>query len=90
MDILEWCVRPQNLCIIKYDVKICSCIHIIYSKKKIKQWYVNIIKESFEDNKGVIESRRSTDRQHNTQNKKDSMANNDIQNVVIVAGYYSY
>ena len=37
--------------------------------------------EELEDNKGVIRSRKSKDRQRNGQNKKDKMTNNDPQNI---------
>ena len=34
-----------------------------------------------EDTKGVIRIRKSKDRQHNCQKKKDKMTNNDLQNI---------
>ena len=42
-----------------------------------------IINEKFEDTKGVIRSRNSKDRQHNTmvERKKDKRTNNDLQNI---------
>jgi len=39
--------------------------------------------EEFEDTKGVIRIRKSKDRQHNGQKKKDKRTNNDIQNIHI-------
>ena len=39
--------------------------------------------EEFEDTKGVIRIRKSKDRQHNGQKKKDKMTNNDLQNIHI-------
>jgi hypothetical protein len=41
------------------------------------------MKEEFEDTKGVIIIRKSKDRQHNGQNKKDKRTNNDLQNIHI-------
>jgi hypothetical protein len=41
------------------------------------------MKEEFEDTKGVIIIRKSKDRQHNGQNKKDKTTNNDLQNIHI-------
>jgi len=35
----------------------------------------------FEDTKGVIRSRKSKDRHHNGQNKKDKETNNELQNI---------
>jgi hypothetical protein len=37
-------------------------------------------KEKSEDTKGVIRIRKSKDRQHNGQKKKDKRTNNDLQN----------
>jgi peptidyl-tRNA hydrolase len=43
-----------------------------------------IIKEEFEDTKGVIRFRKSNKkRQHNGQRKKDKRTNNDLQNIHI-------
>jgi hypothetical protein len=36
--------------------------------------------EELEDTKGVIRVRKSKDRQHNGQKKKDNRTNNDLQN----------
>ena len=36
--------------------------------------------EEFEDTKGVISTRKSEDRQHNGQKKRDKRINNDLQN----------
>jgi hypothetical protein len=36
------------------------------------------LQEEFEDIKGVIRIRKSQDRQHNGQKKKDKMTNNDL------------
>jgi hypothetical protein len=38
-----------------------------------------IFKNSFEDTKGVIRIRKSKDRQHNGQKKKDKRTNKDLQ-----------
>ena len=38
-------------------------------------------KEEFEDTKVVIRIRKSKDRQHNGQKKKDKRTNNDLQNI---------
>jgi hypothetical protein len=40
-------------------------------------------KEEIEDTKGVIKIRKSKDRQHNVQKKKDKRTNNDLQNIHI-------
>ena len=37
--------------------------------------------EEFEDTKGVISSRKSKDKQHNDQQKKNQRTNNDLQNI---------
>ena len=43
-----------------------------------------IIKEEFEDTKGVIRFRKSNKkRQHNGQRKKDKRTNNELQNIHI-------
>ena len=52
------------------------------------KWYlrsnIDDQKEEFEDTKGVIGIRESkNNRQHNGQNKKDKMTNNDLQNIHI-------
>ena len=49
-----------------------------FSDIKIK---VVFLKEEFEDTKGVIRIRKSKDRQHNGQTKKDLRTNNDLQNI---------
>jgi hypothetical protein len=41
----------------------------------------NDTQEEFEDTKGVIGIRKSKDRQHNDQKKKDKRTNNDLQNI---------
>ena len=41
-----------------------------------------IYKEEFKDTKGVIRSRKSKDRQHNGQKKRDKEINNDLQNTI--------
>jgi hypothetical protein len=41
--------------------------------------YTKLAKEEFEDTKGVIKIRKSKDRQHNGQTKKDKMTNYDLQ-----------
>ena len=38
-------------------------------------------KEEFEDTKGIIRIRISKNRQHNGQKKRDTMTNNDLQNI---------
>jgi len=44
----------------------------------------SLLKEEFEDTKGVIGIHRSKkDRQHNGQNKKDKRRNNDLQSTHI-------
>ena len=46
--------------------------------------YVFLMKDEFEDNKGVIRIRKSKkDRQHNGQKKKDKRTNKEIQNIDI-------
>ena len=40
-------------------------------------------KDQFEDTKRVIESRKSKDRQHKVQKKKDKRTNNDLQTLHI-------
>jgi hypothetical protein len=40
-----------------------------------------VYQDNFEDTKGVIRSRKSKERQHNGQNKKDKRTNNDLQNI---------
>ena len=44
------------------------------------EYLSKIIYEEFEDTKGVIRIRKSTDRQHNGKKKKDKRTNNDLQN----------
>jgi hypothetical protein len=44
---------------------------------------VRVYKEEFEDTKGIIRIRKSKDRQHNGQRKKDKRTNNDQQNIHI-------
>jgi len=39
------------------------------------------LQEEFEGTKGIIIIRKSKDRQHNAQKKKDTMANNDLRNI---------
>ena len=39
--------------------------------------------EEFEDTKGVMRIRKSKDRQHNGQKKKDKRTNNDLHNIHI-------
>ena len=41
---------------------------------------ISVNKKQFEDTKGVIRIRKSKDRQHNGQKKKDKRTNNDLQN----------
>ena len=41
------------------------------------------MQEEFEDTKWVIRIRKSKDRQHNDQKKKDKRTNNDLQNTHI-------
>ena len=41
------------------------------------------MQEEFEDTKGVIRIRKSKDRQHNDQKKKDKRTSNDLQNTHI-------
>jgi hypothetical protein len=41
----------------------------------------NLLSQEFEDTKGVIRIRKSKDRQHNGQKKKDKRPNNDLQNI---------
>jgi len=43
--------------------------------------YVCFTSEEFEDTREVIRIRKSKDRQHNGQKKKDKRTNNDLQNV---------
>jgi hypothetical protein len=40
-----------------------------------------MITEEFEDTKGVIIIRKSKDRQHNGQKRKNKSTNNDLQNI---------
>ena len=42
-----------------------------------------VSKEEFEDTKGVIRIRKSKDRKHNDQKKKDKRINNDLKNIRI-------
>jgi hypothetical protein len=37
------------------------------------------IQEKFEDNKGILRIRKSKNRQHNIQKKKNKRTNNDLQ-----------
>jgi len=39
--------------------------------------------EEFEDTKGVLRIRKSKDKKHNSQTKKDKRTNNDLQNIHI-------
>jgi hypothetical protein len=41
----------------------------------------HLLSEKFEDTKGIIVSRKSKDRQHNGQKKKDKRTNHDLQNI---------
>ena len=41
----------------------------------------HLLSEMFEDTKGIIISRKSKDRQHNGQKKKDKRTNHDLQNI---------
>ena len=43
----------------------------------------SVIYEKLEDTKGVIRSRKSKDRQHNSQTKKYNRTNNDLQNITL-------
>ena len=49
----------------------------------LKLFLVGFMKEEFEDTKGVIRIRKSKNRQHNGQEKKDKRSNNDLQNIHI-------
>ena len=40
-----------------------------------------VLEEKLEDTKGVIRIRKSENRQHNGQMKKDKRTNNDLQNI---------
>jgi len=40
-----------------------------------------VFSDKFEDNKRVIRCRKSKNRQHNGQKKKDRTTNNDLQNI---------
>ena len=44
---------------------------------------MDILKEEFENTKGVIRILKSKNRQHNGQKKKDKSTNNDLQNIHI-------
>jgi hypothetical protein len=44
-------------------------------------YYEDLIVEEFEDTKVVIRIRKSKDRQHNGQKKKNKRTNNDLQNI---------
>ena len=44
---------------------------------------LNVVKEEFEDTKEVIRIRKSKNRPHNGQKKKDKRTNNDLQNIHI-------
>ena len=44
---------------------------------------ISVSKKQFEDTKGVIRIRKSKDRQHNGQTKKDKKTNNDLQSIRI-------
>ena len=47
-------------------------------------WYLAMLKEDFEDTKGVLSIRKSKkDTQHNGQKKKYKRTNNDLQNIHI-------
>ena len=41
------------------------------------------MQEEFEDTKGELRIRKSKDRQHNDQKKKDKRTSNDLQNIHI-------
>ena len=66
------------------------CVSILASNIKFPDNYLrpeglldsfyNLL-EKLEDTKGVIRSRKSKDRQHNGQKKKDKRTNNDLQNI---------
>ena len=56
-----------------------TIIHHVY---KIHQF---LGEEEFEDTKVVIIIRKSKDRQHNGQKKKDKRTNNDIQNKKLIS-----
>ena len=48
-------------------------------------WYLAMLKEDFEDTKGIVLSIRKSknNRQHNGQKKKYKRTNNDLQNIHI-------
>ena len=75
-----------------YDVKkiylrfICPFQNISISA--VINWKVNdippgVMQEEFEDTEGVIRIRKSKNRQHNGQKKRDKDTNNDLQNIHI-------
>jgi hypothetical protein len=49
----------------------------------IKREWLNRFGEEFEDTKGVIRIRKSKNRQHNGQMKKNKRTNKDLQNIHI-------
>jgi hypothetical protein len=49
----------------------------------IKRECLNLFREEFEDTKGVIRIRKSKNRQHNGQMKKNKRTNKDLQNIHI-------
>ena len=46
-----------------------------------KHHTLNYIYIKFEDSKGIIRIRKSKERQHNGQKKKEKRTNNDLQNI---------
>jgi hypothetical protein len=63
-------------------------IKVEYIELKILIWLPSLILQTytwytwaeFEDTKGVIRIRKSKDRQHKSQKKKDKRTNNDLKN----------
>jgi hypothetical protein len=48
---------------------------------------IHLSREEFEGTKGVIILRKSKDRQHNGQKKKEKRTNNDLQNITYKTKY---
>ena len=79
----------------RLSISVTGKLHIntllVLQKTVFKFVYVNLltpytlgssfVQEEFEDTKWVIRIRKSKDRQHNGQTKKDKMTNNDLQNI---------
>ena len=60
----------------------CLDVHVWRERRSTTDTY------SFEDTKGVMKIRKSKNRQHNSQKKKDKNTNNDLQNIQIKLKIY--